>query len=131
MMDRYPTPPKNLMAFTRTVSRPTNTATSTSLSCVTPMYVCPKCGSAKAWSVAEKPGMMICDRGHKISVTAGTAMHRTKLPLHVWFYAVWLLATLKPGILSSPVAAPTRHQPLGDGLDVVAQAYAQLAACRT
>ncbi len=42
--------------------------------------------------------MMICDRGHKISVTAGTAMHRTKLPLHVWFYAVWLLATLKPGI---------------------------------
>jgi len=41
---------------------------------------------------------MICDRGHKISVTAGTAMHRTKLPLHLWFYAAWLLATLKPGI---------------------------------
>ncbi len=41
---------------------------------------------------------MICDRGHKISVTAGTAMHRTKLALHLWFYAAWLPATLKPGI---------------------------------
>jgi hypothetical protein len=25
-------------------------------------------------------------------------MHRTKLPLHLWFYAAWLLAMLKPGL---------------------------------
>jgi len=61
-------------------------------------YRCARCGSTTAWSVSEKAGMMICDKGHKISVTAGTAMHRTKLPLHLWFHAAWLVATLKPGI---------------------------------
>lgn len=61
-------------------------------------YVCKTCGSRRAWACAQKPGMMICDAGHKVSVTAGTSLHRTKIPLHQWFYAAWLVATLKPGI---------------------------------
>jgi hypothetical protein len=98
MTDRYPTPPKNLMAFAHRFATDERCAEYLFELRHPDGYVCPKCGSTKAWSVAEKPGMMICDRGHKISVTAGTAMHRTKLPLHLWFYAAWLLATLKPGI---------------------------------
>jgi hypothetical protein len=98
MTDRYPTPPKNLMEFAHRFATDERCAEYLFELSHPDGYVCPKCGSTKAWSVAEKPGMMICDRGHKISVTAGTAMHRTKLPLHLWFDAAWLLATLKPGI---------------------------------
>ena len=98
MTDRYPTPPKNLMEFAHCFATDERCAEYLFELRHPDGYVCPKCGSTKGWSVAEKPGMMICDRGHKISVTAGTAMHRTKLALHLWFYAAWLLATLKPGI---------------------------------
>ena len=98
MTARYPTPPKNLMEFAHRFATDERCAEYLFELRHPDGYVCPKCGSTKAWSVAEKPGMMICDRGHKISVTAGTAMQRTKLPLHLWFYAAWLLATLKPGI---------------------------------
>lgn len=61
-------------------------------------YVCMKCGSVRAWHVAEKLGMMICENNHKVSVTAGTSLARTKQPLLLWFHAAWLVATLKPGI---------------------------------
>jgi hypothetical protein len=98
MTARYPTPPRNLMEFAHRFATDERCAEYLFELRHPDGYVCPKCGSTKAWSVAEKPGMMICDRGHKISVTAGTAMHRTKLPLHFWFYAAWLLTTLKPGI---------------------------------
>ena len=98
MTGRYPTPPKNIMEFAHRFATDERCAEYLFELRHPDGYVCPKCGSAKAWSVAERPGMMICDRDHKTSVTAGTAMHRTKLPLHLWFYAAWLLATLKPGI---------------------------------
>jgi transposase-like protein len=32
------------------------------------------------------------------SLTAGTALHRTRLPLTTWFWAAYLVASLKPGI---------------------------------
>jgi hypothetical protein len=33
-----------------------------------------------------------------LSVTAGTVMHRSHLPLRVWFTAAWLVATHKNGM---------------------------------
>ena len=33
-----------------------------------------------------------------MSLTAGTVFHRTKLPLTVWFWAAYLMATDKRGI---------------------------------
>jgi transposase-like protein len=40
-----------------------------------------------------------CARCHRqTSVTAGTVMHRSHLPLKVWFLAAWLVATHKNGI---------------------------------
>lgn len=35
---------------------------------------------------------------HQTSVTAGTVMHRTHLPLTVWFWTIYLCATYKRGI---------------------------------
>ena len=42
------------------------------------------------------------------SVTAGTVMHKTRTPLTHWFYATYLMATLKPGI-----SALQLHRQLG------------------
>lgn len=60
-------------------------------------YACPQCGSKKAWKVDDLQ-QMICDAGHRVTATAGTIMHRTKMPLTVWFMAAYLVSTLKPGI---------------------------------
>ena len=61
-------------------------------------YTCPKCGSKRAYKLAKPPGAVECENHHKVSVTAGTGLHRTKVNLQDWFHAAWLLATLKPGI---------------------------------
>lgn len=36
--------------------------------------------------------------GVQTSVTAGTVMHRTRMPLQLWFWAAYLVATHHPGI---------------------------------
>ena len=38
------------------------------------------------------------DCRHQTSVTAGTALHKTKLPLRVWFWAIFLVARHKKSI---------------------------------
>jgi len=35
---------------------------------------------------------------YQTSVTAGTVMHRSRMPLKLWFYAAYLVSTLTPGI---------------------------------
>jgi hypothetical protein len=39
-----------------------------------------------------------CRNGHQVSVTSGTGMHRSQLPLTLWFHAAYLVSTLTPGI---------------------------------
>lgn len=60
-------------------------------------YVCPECGSRKAWKLDDVYTMQ-CDHDHRVSITAGTIMHRTKQPLTTWFYGAYLVSTLTPGI---------------------------------
>src|SRR6202008_565549 len=62
-------------------------------------FVCPGCGTARAWTLQTKPGTWEwtgCDR--QTSVTAGTIMHHSKLPLAIWFWAAYLTATHSNGI---------------------------------
>jgi len=62
-------------------------------------FVCPACGHAKGWALAAKAHTLECARCHKqTSVTAGTVMHGAKLPLTVWFWAAYLMATHSNGI---------------------------------
>jgi hypothetical protein len=35
---------------------------------------------------------------YQVSVTAGTVLHRTRTPLHLWFWAAYLVTTGTPGI---------------------------------
>ena len=62
-------------------------------------FVCPRCEGRKGWKLETKPWTWecaACDR--QTSVTAGTIMHRTHLPLRTWFIAAQLVATHSNGI---------------------------------
>ena len=62
-------------------------------------FVCPGCGTSKAWELQTKPWTWECARcGRQTSVTAGTIMHHSKLPLTTWFWAAYLMATHSNGI---------------------------------
>jgi hypothetical protein len=62
-------------------------------------FRCPHCGQGRGWELATKAYTWECAAcGKQTSVTAGTVMHGSKLPLTVWFWAVYLMATHSNGI---------------------------------
>jgi transposase-like protein len=62
-------------------------------------FVCPACGTGKAWPLQAKAWTWECAHcGKQTSVTAGTIMHHSKLPLTLWFWAAYLMATHSNGI---------------------------------
>src|SRR5438270_1691838 len=62
-------------------------------------FVCPGCGGGKAWRLETKAWTYECASCRRqTSVTAGTIMHHSKLPLTAWFWAAYLMATHSNGI---------------------------------
>jgi hypothetical protein len=62
-------------------------------------FVCPGCGNSKAWALQTKPWTWECAGcGKQTSVTAGTILHGTHLPLRTWFIAAHLVATHSNGV---------------------------------
>jgi len=62
-------------------------------------FVCPGCGEGRAWLLKTKAFTYECAGcGRQTSVTAGTIMHASKLPLTTWFWAAFLMATHSNGI---------------------------------
>ena len=62
-------------------------------------FCCPNCAHAKGWQLQCKPWTFECAACHRqTSVTAGTVLHGSKLPLQVWFWAAFLTATHSNGI---------------------------------
>jgi transposase-like protein len=62
-------------------------------------YRCPVCGNGHAWAVARRRLVWECASCHRqTSVTAGTVLHKTHTPLHLWFWAAYLMSTATPGI---------------------------------
>lgn len=62
-------------------------------------FVCPACGSLKGWALTTKAWTHECAACRRqTSVTAGTVLHGSKLPLTVWFWAAYLMATHSNGI---------------------------------
>ena len=63
-------------------------------------FRCPGCGGSKAWRLACRPVLTFACAtcGKETSVTAGTVMHRAHLPLSVWFWAAFLMATHSNGM---------------------------------
>ena len=61
-------------------------------------FVCPKCGCTEYYPVRGRNTFQCRACRHQTSVTAGTVMNRTHLPLTAWFWAIYLCATDKRGI---------------------------------
>jgi transposase-like protein len=60
-------------------------------------FVCPRCGGGKAWPMAR--GLWLCGAcRHQASVTAGTIFQDTRLPLVLWFRAIWYVTSQKNGV---------------------------------
>ena len=60
-------------------------------------FRCPRCGHDKAWKTTR--GLWDCRRcGADTSVTKGTIFQDSKLPLRVWFRAMWWMTSQKNGV---------------------------------
>lgn len=75
--------------------------------------VCPRCGETervgRLQGKSTKPGMCKCYVCRKpFTVTVGTVMESSHIPLHIWLQAIHLLCTSKKGISSNQL-----HRTLG------------------
>ena len=60
-------------------------------------FECPRCGGRKAWPASDL--LWECAGCHRqISVTAGTIFQDSRLPLTLWFRAVWWVTSQKNGV---------------------------------
>lgn len=60
-------------------------------------FRCPRCYSDRAWP-RKSGGLIECSCcGYKASATAGTIFDRTRIPLTIWFRAMWLVTNQKNG----------------------------------
>jgi transposase-like protein len=61
-------------------------------------FVCPRCGDRRAYDLVKQRRWQCASCRHQVSLTAGTVLHRTKIPLTHWFWAAYLMTTDKRGI---------------------------------
>ena len=65
--------------------------------------ICPKCDSPKISRVYER-GTFDCDNcRYQFSVTSGTMLHDTHLPLTVWFYVTFVICESKKGVSANQI----------------------------
>lgn len=63
-------------------------------------FICPECGHT-CHSLVRSRKLYQCKRCHRqTSVTSGTIFDNTKLPLNIWFLAIYLITQSKDGISS-------------------------------
>jgi transposase-like protein/IS1 family transposase len=66
--------------------------------------VCPYCEHDKAYTLSRANKYRCADCGRNFSVTVGTIFEDTKLPLRIWFGAIWLITNHPKGIASTTLA---------------------------
>lgn len=60
-------------------------------------FICPRCGGQRAWPMSR--GLWLCgDCRYQASVTAGTIFQDSRLPLTLWFRAMWYVTSQKNGV---------------------------------
>ncbi len=62
-------------------------------------FVCPRCGNTDYRWVGGRRKLLRCTAcNYQVSLTAGTVMHGTKMPLRTWFIGAYLVTTQTPGM---------------------------------
>ncbi len=61
-------------------------------------FRCPKCDGSDGRLLTTRRVWVCRSCRHHTSATAGTVLHRTRLPLTTWFAAAYLVVSLKPGV---------------------------------
>lgn len=68
-------------------------------------FCCPRCASTATPSRVRTRGLLQCAScRYQVSITAGTILENTKLPLRTWFLAMFLVLTTKKGVSSLELA---------------------------
>lgn len=69
---------------------------------------CPGCGKNSKFHRIRKRKVYGCDFcGHQISPTAGTIFHKSRTPLRLWLYAIYLMAQTRGGISAKQIERET------------------------
>ena len=98
-------------------------------------FVCPACGHDRGWELKRRRASWECAAcGKETSVTAGTIMHRSHLPLKTWLMAVHIVTSHSNGNLRPATPGPARARQLQECLAPAAQAAPRhgrsgIAAC--
>ena len=61
-------------------------------------FLCPSCGNRRAYDLVNRRLWQCAGCRRQVSLTAGTVLHRTKIPLTHWFWAAYLMTTDKRGV---------------------------------
>jgi len=61
-------------------------------------FRCGRCGQGAAFELPQRRLWQCKACGRQTSLTAGSVLHRTRLPLTVWFWATYLVTTHTPGL---------------------------------
>ena len=61
-------------------------------------FSCPNCGCIEAYLLPKRRLWQCKGCGKQTSPTAGTVLHRTRVPLQLWFHAAYLVSTMTPGL---------------------------------
>jgi len=61
-------------------------------------FRCRRCGQGAAFELPQRRLWQCKACGRQTSLTAGSVLHRTRLPLTVWFWATYLVTTHTPGL---------------------------------
>lgn len=59
---------------------------------------CLRCGDTDVWEIESRAQWECSSCEYRFSVTAGTIMHRSHLPLRKWFLAIYLMCQSKKGM---------------------------------
>jgi transposase-like protein len=61
-------------------------------------FICPRCGHRRAYELVNQRRWQCAGCRHQVSLTAGTVLHRTKIPLTQWLWTAYLMTTDKRGV---------------------------------
>jgi transposase-like protein len=61
-------------------------------------FACGRCGHRRAYAIVKRRSWQCAACRFQVSLTSGTILHNTKIPLTSWFWAAYLMTTDKRGV---------------------------------